>query len=512
MRTWVVVLALALAGGPALAMQETSDPELTKGIRQVDEGEFEIAIGTLNAAVQRLQTRGGQPMELSRAYLYLAIAHLGLSQEQAAKAKFIEAVKTDRGLALSPYEFPPNVIQAFEQAKREAAPPAPRRPKIPPDRMFDAVKLGDFPSLRQMLSDDPSLATVKDQRFGGTALHWAALKGHQAVVALLIAEGADLKALNNDGETALQVAQRAGRTEVVALLRPAGPFTASGGIFDAVKRGDVGAVKQLLAENPKLVGLADTGFGATPLHWAALKGHDAVVEVLLAAGADPGAGNGDGETPLQVAERAKRTGAVAILRRATPGGGGSGTAPQGGTIFDAARTGNVARVNELLAKDPAAVNTKDARFGATPLHWAALKGQDAVVDLLLASGADPRAVNKDGETPLQVAERARQTAVLPYLRAGGGSATASLVEAVKAGDLGKVQQMLQDNPRLVNQKDASFSATPLHWAALRGNVAMVQLLLSRGADVKATNRDGETPLQVARRGNRTEVVAVLSSR
>jgi ankyrin repeat protein len=507
MRTRVLVLALTLAAGPAsAAVQETADQDLVKGIRQVDEGDFEAAIAALNTVVQRLQARGGRPAELSRAYLYLAIAHLGLSQEQAAKAKFIEAVKNDRALALSPYEFPPNVIQAFEQAKREATPAAPLR-TVPPDRMFEAVKLGDFANLRQMLADDPSLATVKDQRFGGTALHWAALKGHQAVVALLIAQGADLAAVNNDGETALQVAQRAGRPEVVALLRPAGPFTASGGIFDAVKRGDVPGVKQLLTEKPDLVNLKDTGFGATPLHWAALKGHDAVVEVLLAAGANATATNRDGETPLQVAERAKRTGAVAILRRS--GGGGGGAAAD---IFDAARSGDVQRVNALVTQDPSVVNAKDPRFGATPLHFAALKGHEAVVDLLLASGADPKAVNKDGETPLQVAERARQTAVLPYLRPGAGSASASLVEAVKAGDLAKVQQMLQDNPRLVNQKDPSYSATPLHYAALRGNVPMVQLLLSRGADATATNRDGETPLQVARRGSRTEVVAVLTSR
>jgi ankyrin repeat protein len=507
MRALVLALSLALVPG-VHAMQETSDPELAKGIRLVDEGDFEAAIAGLNGVVQRLQAKGGQPLELSRAYLYLAIAHLGLSQEQAAKAKFVEAVKTDRALTLSPYEFPPNVIRVFDEAKREATPAAPPAKRVPPDRMFEAVRLGDFPTVRQMLTDDPSLAKVKDQRFGGTALHWAALKGHQAVVALLIAQGADLAAVINDGETALMVAQRANKPEVAALLRPTGPFSASGGIFDAAKRGDVAAVRQLLAENPKLVSLADTGFGATPLHWAALRGQDAVVEVLLAAGASPTATNRDGETPLQVAERAKKGDTAAILRRA--GGVAGGGAASG--IFDAAKSGDVQRVNEIITKDPAAVNRKDPRFGATPLHFAALRGQEAVVDLLLASGADPKAVNGDGETALQVAERARQTAVLPYLRPGGGSATAGLVEAVKAGDLAKVQQTLQSNPRLVNQKDPSFSATPLHYAALRGNVAMVQLLLSRGADPRAVNRDGETPLQVARRAGKTEVVAVLTSR
>jgi ankyrin repeat protein len=516
MRTHVFVMALALAvaqASPAVP-QEALDPELAKGIRLVDEAEFEAAVTSLNAVVRTLVARGNRPLELSRAYLYLAIAHLGLSQEQAAKAKFVEALRSDRDLTLSTNEFPPPVVEIFDQVKRSlATPPPPRpstpsRPPVPPDRMFEAVRLGDFSTLRGMLADDPSLAKVKDQRFGGTALHWAALKGHQAIVALLIAEGADLKAVNNDGETALQVAERAGKPEIVALLRPAaGPFTASGGIFGAVKSGDAALVKKLVAENPKLVGLKDTGFGATPLHWAALKGHDAVVEALLAAGANASAPNREGETPLEVAERAKKASTVAILRR---GGGTGGTTSLEG-IFAAARDGDVQRVNALITKDPAAVNTKDARFGATPLHWAALKGHEAVVDLLLANGANPKAVNKDGETPVQVAKRAGQAAVLPYFAPGGGSATAGLVEAVKAGDLSRVQKLLQDNPRLINQKDASYSATPLHYAALKGNVEMVKLLVARGADPKAVNRDGETPLQVARRGGKTNVVAVLTA-
>jgi ankyrin repeat protein len=38
----------------------------------------------------------------------------------------------------------------------------------------------------------------------------------------------------------------------------------------------------------------------------------------------------------------------------------------------------------------------------------------------------------------------------------------------------------------------------------------VTFLLSAGADTKATNRDGETPLQVARRAGKNDVVEVLT--
>src|SRR5687768_5520470 len=121
------VLAVMALAAPAGAQAPPTDAELAKGMRLVDEGDFEAAITILGNVANRLQTRGGNPAEQSRANLYLAIAHLGLSQEQAARAKFLEALKTDRTLNLSPYEFPPKVIQAFEQAKKEAASSAPVR-------------------------------------------------------------------------------------------------------------------------------------------------------------------------------------------------------------------------------------------------------------------------------------------------------------------------------------------------------------------------------------------------
>ena len=113
----VALLGLALvasAQGPAL------DPELEAGIRQVDEGNFEAGIAKLDAVARRLKAGGNKPLQLSRAYLYLGIAHLQLSQEQAARARFADAAKADKDLTLSEYEFPPPVIKVFEEAKKGA--------------------------------------------------------------------------------------------------------------------------------------------------------------------------------------------------------------------------------------------------------------------------------------------------------------------------------------------------------------------------------------------------------
>jgi uncharacterized protein len=53
---------------------------------------------------------------------------------------------------------------------------------------------------------------------GGTALHWAAYKGHETAMRLLLEKGADIKAANKNGATALYIAAQNGHKRVVRLL------------------------------------------------------------------------------------------------------------------------------------------------------------------------------------------------------------------------------------------------------------------------------------------------------
>jgi hypothetical protein len=119
-RILAVGLALALAASPCLAQQGPPDTELDKGIRQAQTGDFENAVTTLDAVAKRLAAQGGRPKDLARAYVYLSIAYLGLSEEQKAKAQFLEAWKVDQGMELTAREFPPKVLQFFEEARKDA--------------------------------------------------------------------------------------------------------------------------------------------------------------------------------------------------------------------------------------------------------------------------------------------------------------------------------------------------------------------------------------------------------
>ncbi len=116
------VLALVLTGAPqTLLAQKTApvDPEITKGMKLVDDGDYDAAILTLDNAARRLAQDPAKAKDLSQAYLYLGIAYVGKGHDAAAKAKFREALVQIKDLTLSPDKFPPKVINVFEEARAE---------------------------------------------------------------------------------------------------------------------------------------------------------------------------------------------------------------------------------------------------------------------------------------------------------------------------------------------------------------------------------------------------------
>ena len=63
---------------------------------------------------------------------------------------------------------------------------------------------------------------ARERRYGDTALMWAAVAGNVDVVRLLIEAGADVRAVDDEGVTALHLARAKGHTEVAAALLAAG--------------------------------------------------------------------------------------------------------------------------------------------------------------------------------------------------------------------------------------------------------------------------------------------------
>ena len=157
--------------------------------------------------------------------------------------------------------------------------------------------------------------------------------------------------------------------------------------------------------------------------------------------------------------------------------------PAAGQLIDAARNGDLAAVQTLLAGGADANRAQGD--GMTALHWAAERGHAAVADLLLSAGATVDAKTRIGSyTPLHLASRG-----------GHGSIATALLDAGA-------------DPHATT---TGSGVTPVHLAAgAMDGAEVVTELLRRGADVDAPEASsGQTPLMFAGAYNRTEAVVAL---
>ena len=86
-----------------------------------------------------------------------------------------------------------------------------------------------------------------------------------------------------------------------------------------------------------------------------------------------------------------------------------------------------------------------------------------------------------------------------------------IIKAAKSGNVGKIQQLLQQDPALISARDTDGS-TPLHCATWKGQLEVVKLLLASGAEVNALNNNehwGTTPLHAAAHANQRAIAELL---
>ncbi|MGW7075207.1 ankyrin repeat domain-containing protein [Streptomyces sp. NPDC054871] len=171
--------------------------------------------------------------------------------------------------------------------------------------------------------------------------------------------------------------------------------------------------------------------------------------------------------------------------------------------------GHHPHAGEVIATLVAAGADPDARFvGAhteTPLHWAASNDDVTALDALIAAGADIEADGAviGGGTPLADARGFGQWRAARRLLEHG--ARADLQDAATLGLLDQVEAFLAapDSP-------TQSAITSAFWGACHGGqLPTARLLLQQGANVNWIGYDDMTPLDIARAQDADDVVQWL---
>ena len=291
-------------------------------------------------------------------------------------------------------------------------------------------------------------------------------EGERLVLARLLLEGScmNVNAQAVDGQTPLHRASYNRRPKIVQLLLANGanvhtedaqgrnPLHHLSPSLNEIDPQDVLRVTQLLLEQGVDVNVLDEKH-ETPLHIASSLGHLENVRFLLDHGAKDDAENVDGQIPLHLVSQHQEENA---------------------------------NVTRLLLQRGMDVNRRDSKQRATPLHFASFLGQFEIALALLDHGADVNARNSDGQTPLH------RVSLSPKL-------TRKLESGYQEVEAYRLAQLILERGADVNAQDKD-QATPLHSASFMSNLETARVLLDHGANIHAKNILGQTPLHLVSQG------------
>lgn len=403
--------------------------------------------------------RGGDPGALERFQAY----HPKLKSD--ASASTAEWKLSDAQLVLArEHRF-----SSWSRLKRHVefqsnAPAAPPQSEALAD-LFRAIEGGVRERIEALLNANPELINTHEPRFGLQPLHQASRYGRVEIARWLIEHGAELEGRDRAGNTPLHTAAAWNRLELTTFLVDRGA-----NVRAHDERGREAIEKPLYYQDCR-----------------------AVIEFLLSRG---------GEATWWTDLALEREPAIRMRVAADPK-----------IIRSTYRVGEYVSIGTL--------------------HFAALRDSAKLVDLLLELGADWLERDEKKRTPADLALNMGHAKAFERLIAHGAHADAKLLErvgdiervqqmrrlhdALVGGDLPRVCEVLDAQPDLINRRmpdlwgtGGTSGAAPLHWAAMFNHVAIIEELISRGAD--PTLRDetyDSAPLGWAREYERAEAAAVL---
>ena len=343
--------------------------------------------------------------------------------------------------------------------------------------IIDAAREAEPEVVRLLLAKGaPANVRAKD-RYNNTVLMEAASGGSVENVKLLLDAGADLKALNEDGQTALMKAVRldhryapAQRLPIIELLLSKGAD-----INQKDKSGQTPllfSVDQYMSESGGFIS------------------HPEVVKLLLDRGADVHAVNGRGDNALMITTNAWRSSNEIV---------------------------------KLLVEKGINLNSQNEK-GTTALMIAVEGGKSDVVTLLLDRGVDLKLKDKDGMTALDVAVNNGRLEIAKLLFAKAPPSASdykseaeltkattnyALLRAASSNNLNEIKETVASGADLNTRDRRGFTALMRTIESSYGRNEATKFLIEQGSDVNAIDNNGNTSLMVAIQHSNDELVVLL---
>ena len=306
-------------------------------------------------------------------------------------------------------------------------------------------------------------------------------------------------------------------------------------LFYSIRKGEIKEVELLLDKGVDVH--ADDRVGWPPMVRAADYGQLAIVQTLLARGADPLKGTIGNRLPLHFAAEGGYVAIVSLLLKQPSVDPNLKDYTGQTALFKAANNGHHEVVELLLQQkivEPDAVsndgftpllqavfgrhhkvvnllldradvdpNLRDTKYNQTPLWMASTAGDEILKTFLQRKDVEINGRSRWGETPLyQAIQRNHLSAAKMLLEAGADpniptdAHTTALSWAAAQGREESMQLLLQQTAIDLDIPDKS-GQTPLLRAADAGHTKCIRLLLDKGANVKHADEQGRTALSLA---------------
>lgn len=523
---------------PQFKVNATNDIEWTPLHKAAKLGNVEIAKNLIASGAQILREtdNGETPLHIAAGEGHLLVVKelqraLDTSHTRDREGRTAFSLAVERGHTAVVEEL----LQAYEKYTSESDETYP---------FHSAVREGHKDIVQLFLDSKWDLNSRNNNQ--ETPLHVAAYSS-LLIVELLLKAGANVDAIDEDGETPLSFAARMGSAEIVkALLNAGANIEAKDNngetpLYRASYNGRVGVVKELLASSPAPDLNVKNYRGWTALHSA--YDNAEITKLLLDAGANAHVTDEENTTPLVLAVRRGYDETFCHLLNAVADSDAVGEILS--AVHSAAGSGRLEML-QLLVEKGANLHAEN-EDGTTALHIAASNGRESVVNLLLKNGADIHKESKEYGTPLMAAAQNSNVNVAKLLlekgadvNGVGGRYHTALQAASLMGNQGMVELLLEHNanPNLAGGEfgNALFAAisdcdretvtllldagadpnaredgndTPLQMAAWQGLGGIVELLLKKGAKVNDTGNKHGSALNAAIEGGDLDSVEVL---